>query len=171
MKDFLFLINDNEILSKLNANEDMLEIIIGKNNFVIRQIDENKFETETNGELKKGVVVYHKGKYFVDIDSHQFELENGDELSFASATSTVTGDKDKIFAPMPGKIVKLMVKVGDSVKEKMPVVIVEAMKMENQVLAMADGVVKSIHFAVGDQVDTMVPIIELDLDEKEDTKK
>jgi biotin carboxyl carrier protein len=45
-------------------------------------------------------------------------------------------------------------------------VIVEAMKMENQVNAKAGGTVKAINFAPGDQVDTESPIIELDLGEK-----
>ena len=66
---------------------------------------------------------------------------------------------------MPGKIVKLLVKVGDEVKEKQQMVIVEAMKMENPVLCKANGKVKAIHFNDGDQVNTDNPIIELELDE------
>jgi len=44
-------------------------------------------------------------------------------------------------------------------------VIVEAMKMENQVNAKAKGKVKAVNFAVGDQVDTETPIIELEIEE------
>jgi biotin carboxyl carrier protein len=66
---------------------------------------------------------------------------------------------------MPGKIVKIMAEVGGDVREKQALVIVEAMKMENPVLARAKGKVKAIHFAVGDQVDTESPIIELELEE------
>ena len=44
-------------------------------------------------------------------------------------------------------------------------VIVEAMKRENQVNSRANGTVKAVNFAVGDQVDTETPIIELELAE------
>ncbi len=50
-------------------------------------------------------------------------------------------------------------------EEKQPMVIVEAMKMENQVNSKAKGTVKAVNFAAGDQVDTETPIIELDLAE------
>ena len=72
---------------------------------------------------------------------------------------------EAVAAPMPGKIVKIMVEVGDEVDVKHPMVIVEAMKMENQVNAKAAGTVKAVNFAAGDQVDTETPIIELDLPE------
>ena len=77
------------------------------------------------------------------------------------------GEKDKILAPMPGKIVKIQVAMGDEVTEKQPMVIVEAMKMEHQVMARANGKVKAINFADGDQVDTESPIIELELEAEE----
>ena len=48
---------------------------------------------------------------------------------------------------------------------KQPLVIVEAMKMENQVNAKAKGKVKKVNFAAGDQVDTEKPIIELEIAE------
>ncbi len=73
-------------------------------------------------------------------------------------------EKDKVFAPMPGKIVKIHVRVGDDVVEKQILAVVEAMKMENPVQALASGKVKSVNFSEGDQVDTEQAIIELDLD-------
>ena len=68
---------------------------------------------------------------------------------------------------MPGNIVKLLVAVGDTVEVKQQTVIVEAMKMENPVLARAKGIVKAVNFAEGDQVDTETPIIELELELEE----
>jgi len=50
-----------------------------------------------------------------------------------------------IVAPMPGKVVKVLVKVGDEVKEGQGLVVVEAMKMENELASPKDGVVKEIH--------------------------
>jgi acetyl-CoA carboxylase biotin carboxyl carrier protein len=50
----------------------------------------------------------------------------------------------EVLAPMPGKIIDVLVKVGDKVSEDDELIILEAMKMENPVYAPADGVVKEI---------------------------
>jgi len=56
-------------------------------------------------------------------------------------------------SPMPGRVVKLLVDVGDAVRIGQGVVIVEAMKMENELRAEVDGVVEAIHVAADDRVD------------------
>jgi len=60
----------------------------------------------------------------------------------------------EVLAPMPGKIVDVLVNVGDKVSEDDELLILEAMKMENPVYAPADGVVKEIKVKKGDTVDT-----------------
>jgi len=57
-------------------------------------------------------------------------------------------------APMPGKIVKVLVTEGQEVAANAPLVVLEAMKMEHTVRASAAGTVRAVHVAVGDQVDT-----------------
>lgn len=58
----------------------------------------------------------------------------------------------KVNAPLPGSIFKLKVAVGDTVKKDDVLLIMEAMKMENNILSEKDGVVKSIKVVVGDTV-------------------
>ncbi|MGD9995275.1 MAG: acetyl-CoA carboxylase biotin carboxyl carrier protein subunit [Salinivirgaceae bacterium] len=58
----------------------------------------------------------------------------------------------KVKAPLPGSIFKLKVAVGDTVKRGDVLLIMEAMKMENNIMSEKDGVVKSIKVAVGDAV-------------------
>ncbi len=60
----------------------------------------------------------------------------------------------EILAPMPGKILDVLVKVGDKVSEDDELLILEAMKMENPVYAIADGVVKEIKVNKGDTVES-----------------
>jgi 3-methylcrotonyl-CoA carboxylase alpha subunit len=55
-------------------------------------------------------------------------------------------------APMPGRVIKLMVSAGAKVTKGQPLLILEAMKMEHTITAPADGVVKEIHYAAGEQV-------------------
>jgi pyruvate carboxylase len=62
------------------------------------------------------------------------------------------GDEHQVGAPMPGKVFKLLVKVGDKVKEGDVVLSTEAMKMETNVKAKKDGVIKELLFKEGDQV-------------------
>lgn len=57
-------------------------------------------------------------------------------------------------APMPGKILEVLVNVGDKVNEDDELLILEAMKMENPIYAPAGGVVKEINVKVNDSVDT-----------------
>lgn len=59
-----------------------------------------------------------------------------------------------IAAPMPGKILKVLVSVGAPVKNGDLVLILEAMKMENEIFAIADGVVKEIRCREGDAVNS-----------------
>jgi biotin carboxyl carrier protein len=63
------------------------------------------------------------------------------------------GGPQRIIAPMPGKIVKVLVKPGDHVTARQGVVVIEAMKMENELRASRDGQVMDIHVAEGDLVD------------------
>lgn len=64
-------------------------------------------------------------------------------------------------APMPGTILKMNVKVGDTVKASDLVCILEAMKMENEIFAGKDGVVKAINAAQGASVNSGDAIITL----------
>ena len=66
-----------------------------------------------------------------------------------------------IKAPMPGTILKVNVKVGDSVKSGDVVCVLEAMKMENDICAPQDGVVSSIEVAQGASVATDAVLVTL----------
>jgi biotin carboxyl carrier protein len=59
----------------------------------------------------------------------------------------------RLAAPMPGKVVRVPVAVGDTVRARQPVVVVEAMKMENELRASRDGTVAEIHVREGMSVD------------------
>ena len=60
---------------------------------------------------------------------------------------------NELKAPMPGLVLKIMVKEGDEVKKGDSLIVLEAMKMENNIKAMGDGKVGSIQVNAGDKVD------------------
>jgi biotin carboxyl carrier protein len=68
----------------------------------------------------------------------------------------------RVIAPMPGKVVRLLVKPGDTVTARQPVVVVEAMKMENELRAGREGVVTEVHAREGLSVEagTLLVVIQ-----------
>jgi biotin carboxyl carrier protein len=71
----------------------------------------------------------------------------------AAAASGGTGGPQRVTAPMPGKIVKLLVKPGDRVEPRQGLVVVEAMKMENELRARAAGTVAEVRAIEGTTVE------------------
>lgn len=72
-----------------------------------------------------------------------------------------TAGNNAITAPMPGKILSIKVKPGDQVKRGQVLLILEAMKMENEILSPRDATIKEIKVAEGASVDTGTPLINL----------
>lgn len=70
------------------------------------------------------------------------------------------GKINSIKAPMPGLIIALKVKEGDTVKQNDPLLILEAMKMENIIKSAGEGVVKSVKVKKGDSVEKNQVLIE-----------
>jgi len=66
-----------------------------------------------------------------------------------------------VCAPMPGKVLRVLVREGDRVKVGQGLLVLEAMKMENEIPAPKDGVIKKILIKEGDTVDTGQPLIEI----------
>ncbi len=67
-----------------------------------------------------------------------------------------------VTTPMPGRVVKILVAQGDTVKTGDPLLVVEAMKMENRVQAPIDGKVETIHVKEGDEVNPDETLIHLE---------
>jgi biotin carboxyl carrier protein len=72
-----------------------------------------------------------------------------------------SAEQGGMISPMPGKILKVMVKVGQSVKAGEGLLVMEAMKMEHTIKANADGVVEEIHCEAGKLVDGGVELVSL----------
>jgi len=73
-----------------------------------------------------------------------------------------SGDSGELLTQMPGKVVKINVEKGQKVKSGDCVLILEAMKMENEIKTSVDGVVKEIHVSVGDALDSGVLMLEIE---------
>lgn len=104
--------------------------------------------------------------YLIRINSNVYEVKIQGELDelikkmgYTTGTSKVV---NLIKAPMPGIILEIQVKIGQTVKEGECLLILEAMKMENSILSPKDAVIKEIQVTVGDTVDKNKLLIELE---------
>jgi biotin carboxyl carrier protein len=84
------------------------------------------------------------------------------DSKFGGGEDRAHGGSLDVRAPMPGKVIQIKVKEGDEVRKNQTMVIVEAMKMENEIKAAGEGIVKKIHVAVGELVDPTRPLIDLE---------
>lgn len=134
-----------------------------------------EFTTQENGRrlLRIGEKLYKIDNVHFDKHDVEFTL-NGrwcrvpvrneqelllDRLGFKSAAEVGEG---QLNAPMPGKILEIVVNVGDTVNTGDPVAILEAMKMENELKAPVDGTISSIHVEEGQSVEKNVLILEIE---------
>ena len=76
--------------------------------------------------------------------------------------SSGTEDEGGLVAPMPGKVLEVLVAQGDVVEAGTPLMVLEAMKMEHRIVAAADGTVVAVHYAAGDQVAQGAVLLDLE---------
>lgn len=76
-----------------------------------------------------------------------------------AAAPVVAGAGEVIESPMPGTILKIAVKVGDVVTIDQPLLVLEAMKMENEIVAPVAGTVVGVHVGNNEAVDVGAPLI------------
>ena len=76
--------------------------------------------------------------------------------------SSGTEDEGGLVAPMPGKVLEVLVAQGDVVEAGTPLMVLEAMKMEHRIVAAADGTVVAVHYEAGDQVAQGAVLLDLE---------
>ena len=75
------------------------------------------------------------------------------------AAPAPSGAAEDIFAPLPGTVVSVNVNVGDKVKANQVLLIFEAMKMENEIVASREGTVTKVYVAKGDSLESGKPVL------------
>ena len=111
------------------------------------QVEDGDGARRTVGLVADGSAVH------VQIGGHPLRVQVTDPRKDALALGAA-GRAGAVITEMPGAVVRLLVAEGDRVEEGRPVVVVEAMKMENELKAPVSGVVSSIEVAPGDRVES-----------------
>lgn len=95
-----------------------------------------------------------RGRYSVDIAGHVFHCQVEDERE--RAARAISGGSretaDQVVAAIPGIVVGVLVGAGDEVLEGQPLLVIEAMKMQNEVTSPRDGTVEALDVSEGDTV-------------------
>jgi biotin carboxyl carrier protein len=107
-----------------------------------------------------------RGRYSLSVDGRRFDVEALDERTRAirqlSAATSVPAGPAPLVAPMPGLIVRINVEPGMQVQPGQGLVVMEAMKMENELRASAAGVVKAVRVSPGTAVERGTVLVELE---------
>ncbi|HPP88204.1 MAG TPA: biotin/lipoyl-binding protein [bacterium] len=90
------------------------------------------------------------------------DINEVSEPKASGAASKQNNDPKKVFANLPGNILKILKNKGDSVNANDGVLILEAMKMENEIVALIDGKIKNIYVEVGQKVNKDDLLFELE---------
>ncbi len=122
-----------------------------------------------------GKTIDGRKPYYIKVDDKLEEvyleplqevLASGPETPVTSGTAKGGRPKPSgpgdITTPMPGRVVKVLVSEGAKVAEGDPVLVIEAMKMENRVASPIEGTVKAIHVKEGDQVNSDETLIQIE---------
>lgn len=121
-------------------------------------LDEHQYEFYVSNDDEGNGYVSHKGFIF---KVNRTDVLAGNQAILGSLDHSGGKHDGKIISPMPGKVIKISVGKGDEVKRGQTLLIVEAMKMENYIVAPSDGMVEEINVKVGDMVNSNTRLIEL----------
>lgn len=116
-----------------------------------------------DGDLSQAKVVQEGEELYLYTQDGQTRLRVPNTLAHAAEGDEVGGGG--LTAPMPGKVINILVNVGDSVKAGDVLLVMEAMKMEHSITADTGGTVEELFFAVGDQVTEGAELIKLSSDD------
>jgi biotin carboxyl carrier protein len=107
-----------------------------------------------------------RGRYRLWLDGHRYVAEALDSRARAIRDMQASSGRHvgpaPLIAPMPGLIVQLRVKVGDMIAAGDGMVVMEAMKMENELRAVAAGTVRAVHVTAGAVVEKGALLVELE---------
>jgi len=153
----------------MDVNGNQMSAVLEGENLTIRSEEvalSQQIEIQLNGEPYTVFVSHPQpGKVLVSYNTHVFEVIRKDVLPAPAEFNTEinqVGEKgSNITSPMPGKVIKVLVKEGEPVVKGDLLLVVEAMKMENNILSPADAVIDRINVVAGDLVDSNMTLVHL----------
>ncbi|MGV9003459.1 biotin/lipoyl-containing protein [Flavobacterium sp.] len=160
--------NNNYKLSVNNSNQFEFKASDLEKLDAVR-VENSKFHILNDSKPYKAEIIssdFIAKKYTVKVNNNTYEVAISNALDLLISSMGIERGKTKVVnaikAPMPGLILEISVEVGQTVKENDPLLILEAMKMENSFLSPRDGIIKSIAVVKGNAVDKGQLLIEFE---------
>lgn len=157
---------------KLIVNGIEVEIQVRTNRLGHLSFDLNGklYHFEKMSELSNILKISGENGVFTALKASEDILVSGKEIKVSVPTrgraKSGSTEDGHMLSPMPGKILKVMVKAGESVVKGDSLLVMEAMKMEHTIKAAFDGIVGAVHYQEGEQVDGGVDLVDIDKSEK-----
>jgi biotin carboxyl carrier protein len=147
----------------IRREDDQRVAVIGGKEYSIGEfvIRENSASFRIGGKRHNIYFARCGDKIHIALDGEYYMIVLGSGTRYGSEGPGPKGS-NLITSSMPGLLVKLPVKVGDKIKSGDTLVIIEAMKMQNELRSPIDGEVKKINFKEGEQVDAFQAIIQIE---------
>jgi len=154
-------INANSYNFTIDNNTYYCELKEVKDDFIRLSINSHCLKMYISQAAEHGTIINYLG--------HSFTLKRNDILYSTDffIDEEAEGSGNSVKSPMPGKLIKINVSIGDEVKKGESLLVVEAMKMENSIVAPRDGVVADIKAHLGDMVDGDTALLILEEEEKD----
>ena len=154
-------------VSITDATAGQIKGMMGENPFTVAfiQYDDKQLKIMLNGRTETVYCsVNDEQKTIVNFHGLNFTCYRTDQLNDTMdyACKEMVNDKTRLVSPMPGKVVKINVKEGDEVTEGTIMMVVEAMKMENNIVASGNAKVKKILVTENQMVDNKMQLIVLE---------
>ena len=111
-----------------------------------------------DGVRSRVIALNHGNTIAIFIGGESWRLEVIDPLAPLADADIHAG---RLSAPMPGRVVQLLVAAGDAVRQGQALIVIEAMKMEHTIAAPRDGTIEIVRYAVGDLVEEGAELIAL----------
>ncbi|HEX9911725.1 MAG TPA: acetyl-CoA carboxylase biotin carboxyl carrier protein subunit [candidate division Zixibacteria bacterium] len=164
--EFEFVLENKICKVNLEKKGDKYFVDFGnrKKEFDCQVISPNCLSLEIDGKIQTVYLAEAENKRYIFVQGESFVLQEKDatRAKRKEEESGLAEGKQMVCAPMPGRILKILVSEGEKVKKKQSLVIVEAMKMEHEIKSALDGIVKKVNFQENQMVDTEEPIMELE---------
>lgn len=149
-------LKDSTGIHEIEMNHSGNEISITWNDrtLALNTLSDNgsEFLLNLDGRVVKAYAIREKDHIYIQVRGRNWLFQDVTDQVGSAGSGGTGGGVDQVVSPMPGSVIKLLVEAGASVTENQPLIIVEAMKMENEVLAPVDAVVDKILVEPGQQV-------------------
>jgi biotin carboxyl carrier protein len=167
--EFEFLVDDRLHKISIEKKENRYIFSLGEESFEadIYPISPHVVSIILGGQSYKVYYAQDKDRKYFYVSGSEFVIREPGEREevLEGGEEGASEDKLMIKAPMPGKVIKIIVKEEEKIRKNQTLAIVEAMKMENEIKSSIQGYVKKIFVSAGDLVDSEKPLLQLALND------